>query len=209
MGEALRNPPVLLLAATNFLVTSGHYGIEAFLPTILQNWFHLERSEVAWAAMPSFLTILAAQLGVSWSSDRCKERWWHTAVPMFWGAGVLVLATLARGSLVLTVLAFALALGGIRSYVAPFYALPKLFLDGTAAAGAIGFINAIANLGGFVGPRAVGSLAKSTGSFAAGLIFLAAMAALAGTCVLTLRAYDRRRRTTPLERQGAVGPSSR
>jgi MFS transporter, ACS family, tartrate transporter len=192
IGAALRNPAILLLAAANFLITSGHYGIEAFLPTILQNWFHLERGAVAWAAMPSFATIILAQLAVSASSDRRRERWWHTVLPMFWGAMVLLLTTLASASLWLTVLLFALALGGIRSYVAPFYALPKLFLHGSAAAGGIGFINAIANLGGFVGPRAVGTIAKRTGSFVGGLLFLATMAALAGVCILTLRAYHRR-----------------
>jgi ACS family tartrate transporter-like MFS transporter len=114
---------------------------------------------------------------------------------MFWGASVLLTTVAARGSLSLTIVLFALALGGVRSYVAPFYALPKLFLDGTAAAGAIGFINAIANLGGFVGPRTLGKLAKSTGSFVSGMFYLTATSALAGVCILVLRAYHRRRRT--------------
>jgi len=192
----LRNPAVLLLALANFLVTSGHYGMEAFLPTILQSWFHLRLTDVAWAAFPPFVVILAAELGVSWSSDRRAERWWHTCLPMFWGATLLVLTPLARGSLPLTIIAFALALGGIRSYVAPFYALPKIFLPGASAAGAIGFITAIANLGGFVGPRVVGTIAKRTGSFVGGLVFLAAMAAAAGVCVLLLRAIHARGQTS-------------
>ncbi len=190
--EVLLNPAVLLLALANFLITSAHYGIEAFLPTILQSWFHLRLADVAWAALPSFAAILVAELGVSWSSDRRGERWWHTFVPMFWGAVVLMLTTAVRGSYVLTIVLFALAVGGVRSYVAPFYALPKLFLDGTAAAGAIGFINAIANLGGFVGPRTLGWLAKTTGSFVSGLVYLAATSALAGACVVALRAYHQR-----------------
>ena len=166
--------------------------MEAFLPTILQSWFHLKLSNVAWAAFPPFVVILVAQLGVSWSSDRTGERWWHTALPMFWGATLLLLTPLASGSLALTIIAFSLALGGIRSYVTVFYALPKLFLQGTAAAGAIGFINAVANLGGFAGPRVVGTIAKRTGSFVGGLAFLAAMAALAGVCIVVLRLYHRR-----------------
>jgi ACS family tartrate transporter-like MFS transporter len=195
--EALRNPAILLLALANFLITSAHYGIEAFLPTILQSWFKLRLTDVAWAALPSFAAILIAELGVSWSSDRRGERWWHTFVPMFWGAVVLMLTTAVRGSYVLTIVLFALAVGGVRSYIAPFYALPKLFLDGTAAAGAIGFINAIANLGGFVGPRTLGKLAKSSGSFVSGMVYLAATSALAGACILVLRSYHRRRSRGP------------
>jgi ACS family tartrate transporter-like MFS transporter len=190
----LLNPAVLLLALANFLITSAHYGIEAFLPTILQSWFHLRLGDVAWAAFPSFAAILVAELAVSWSSDRRGERWFHTFVPMFWGSAVLLLTMLGRANFALTIVLFALALGGVRSYVAPFYALPKLFLEGTAAAGAIGFINAIANLGGFVGPRTLGKLAKSSGSFVSGLVYLTVTSALAGVCILVLRAYHGRRR---------------
>ena len=192
--QAVSNPAVLLLALSNFLITSAHYGIEAFQPTILQRWFNLDVNRVSWAALPSFVAILVGLLVVSWSSDRRGERWFHTFVPMFWGAAVLVLTMLARANYALTIVLFALAVFGVRAYVAPFYALPKLFLDGPAAAGAIGFINAVANLGGFVGPRTLGLLSKATGgSFQTGFIYLAVTTALAGVCILVLRAYHERR----------------
>jgi len=89
---------------------------------------------------------------------------------------------------------FALAVLGVRSYITPFYALPKLFLEGPAAAGAIGFINAIANLGGLAGPWTLGKLSTKTGSYATGFVYLAATTAAGGVCILLLRAYDRRRR---------------
>ncbi|HVU50361.1 MAG TPA: MFS transporter [Polyangia bacterium] len=194
IGEALRNPAVLLLALTNFLVTSAHYGIEAFQPTILKSWFNLSLASVSWAAMPVFFAILVGLLGVSWSSDRRGERWLHTVVPMFWGAAVLILTMLARADYALTIVLFALAVMGVRSYLTPFYALPKLFLEGPAAAGAIGFINAVANLGGFVGPKTLGALSKASGgSYVTGFLYLAATTALAGVCILVLRAYYGRR----------------
>jgi ACS family tartrate transporter-like MFS transporter len=193
VGQALRNPAVILLALTNFLVTSAHYGIEAFQPTILAKWFDLSLSSISWAAMPSFIAILVGQLAVGWSSDRRGERWFHTCVPLFWGAGVLILTMLFRASYALTIVLFALAVLGVRSYLTPFYTLPKLFLAGPAAAGAIGFINAVANLGGLVGPSTLGKLSKSTGSYAAGFVYLAVTTALAGVCILVLRAYHRRR----------------
>jgi MFS transporter, ACS family, tartrate transporter len=192
-AQALRTPAVLLLALSNFLVTSAHYGIEAFLPTIVKSWFNLGLSDVAWATLPSFVAILVGMLTVSWSSDRHGERWFHTFVPMFWGSAMLILTMLARANFALTIVLFAVAVFGVRSYVAPFYALPKLFLDGSAAAGAVGFINAVANLGGFVGPKMLGKLAKVTGSFESGFIYLSATSALAGLCIVALRAYHVRR----------------
>jgi ACS family tartrate transporter-like MFS transporter len=195
IGQALRNPAVLLLALTNFLVTSAHYGIEAFQPTILKSWFNLSLASVSWSAMPVFIAILVGLLGVSWSSDRRGERWFHTVVPMFWGAGVLILTMLARANYALTIVLFALAVMGVRSYLTPFYALPKLFLEGAGAAGAIGFINAVANLGGFVGPKTLGALSKASGgSYVTGFVYLAVTTALAGVCILVLRAYYLRRR---------------
>lgn len=194
VGQALRNPAVLLLALTNFLVTSAHYGIEAFQPTILAKWFNLSLTSISWAAMPSFVAILVGQLTVGWSSDRRGERWFHTCVPLFWGACVLILTMLFRANYALTIVLFALAVLGVRSYLTPFYTLPKLFLAGPAAAGAIGFINAVANLGGLVGPSTLGKLSKSTGSYAAGFVYLAVTTALAGVCILVLRAYYRRLR---------------
>ncbi|HML13451.1 MAG TPA: MFS transporter, partial [Xanthobacteraceae bacterium] len=53
---------------------------------------------------------------------------------------------------------------------------PSTFLSGTAAAGGIALINSIGNLGGFVGPYAVGWIKDATGSYEAGLYFLAACA---------------------------------
>jgi ACS family tartrate transporter-like MFS transporter len=190
----LSNPAILLLALANFFVTSAHYGIEAFQNTILKNWFNLTINDVAWAAFPSFGAILIGLVAVSWSSDRRGERWFHTCVPLFWGSGVLVLTLLARANFVLTVVLFAFAVLGVRSYLAPFYALPRLFLAGPAAAGAIGFINAIANLGGFAGPKVFGKLATVThGSYVPGFVYLVSTTAAAGVCVLAARALYRRR----------------
>jgi ACS family tartrate transporter-like MFS transporter len=63
---------------------------------------------------------------------------------------------------------------GIYGSRAAFWPMPSIFLTGTAAAGAIALINATGNLGGYFGPFIVGWIKDSTGSFEAGLYFLAA-----------------------------------
>jgi ACS family tartrate transporter-like MFS transporter len=57
--------------------------------------------------------------------------------------------------------------------------LPSTFLTGKAAAAGIALINSIGNLGGFVGPYAIGWIKESTNSYEAGLYFLAALTILA------------------------------
>ena len=61
-----------------------------------------------------------------------------------------------------------------RSMVGVFWALPPMFLGGTAAAAGLGLINATGNLGGFFGPTVMGWLRESTGGYAGGLLVLAA-----------------------------------
>jgi ACS family tartrate transporter-like MFS transporter len=55
----------------------------------------------------------------------------------------------------------------------PFWAMPPMFLTGTAAAAAIAWINSLGNLGGFFGPWYVGVMKDVTGSFSGGLYGLA------------------------------------
>ncbi len=69
----------------------------------------------------------------------------------------------------------------------PFWSMPPMFLTGTAAAGAIAWINSIGNLGGFFGPWYVGAMRDLTGSFAGGLYGLALFGLIAAiVCALFL-----------------------
>ena len=187
-----RDPRVWLLAGANFSIVCGHYGVEMFLPSILERWYGLSLGQITWLVMLPFVAMLLGQFFTSVSSDRTGERWWHTATPMYVGAVALFATPFTQGSLPLTLLGFALGLAGIRSYLAPFFTLPRLFLGGSAAAGSIGLINAIGNLGGFVGPIAVGHVEVATGSFRGGLWFLAATAATAATFIVVARQTHRR-----------------
>ena len=56
----------------------------------------------------------------------------------------------------------------------------------SAAAGSIGFINSVGNLGGFIGPWILGRLDRLTGSYTQGLGILAGSLAAAATIILAL-----------------------
>ena len=56
-------------------------------------------------------------------------------------------------------------------------------LSGAAAAGGIALINSIGNVGGYLGPYAIGALKEQTGGYAAGMVMLAAAVAGAGLLV--------------------------
>ena len=67
-----------------------------------------------------------------------------------------------------------------------FWPLPSAYLLGASAAGGIGFINGLGNLGGFAGPYAVGLIRDATGGFTAGLLAVAFFPLLSAILVLIL-----------------------
>jgi MFS transporter, ACS family, tartrate transporter len=67
------------------------------------------------------------------------------------------------------------------------WSYPTTFLSGAAAAGAVGLINSIGNLGGFVGPFITGWMKERSGSFAGAMLYLAVSLMLAGVFILTLK----------------------
>ena len=56
-----------------------------------------------------------------------------------------------------------LAFAGLKSTIAPFWAMGTTFLSGAAAAGGIALINSVGNLGGYFGPHLVGIIKDNTG----------------------------------------------
>jgi ACS family tartrate transporter-like MFS transporter len=170
--EALSHPKVLLLALAYFGAVTASYGIEFFMPSIIKDWYHLDLNTLTWFIILPPAVALAAQLGVGWSSDHHRERRFHAVVPILLGAGALALLPATQGNFPLTLICFMVAFGGFKGYMPAFWALPSLFLTEAAAAGSIGLINSVGNIGGFVGPTVMGFVKTSTGSYSASLYFL-------------------------------------
>ncbi|WP_407068132.1 MFS transporter [Methylobacterium crusticola] len=136
----------------------------------------------------------ATVLMILWGrrSDRSGERTWHTALPLTLAAFGLAYLSLS-GSLATTIAAVTCALVGAYAFKGPFWALSAGWLSaGTLAAGLAG-INAIANLiGGGLMVNVVGLVKEATGSFALGMLPVAALDAAAALSVLMIsRAHAR------------------
>ena len=97
----------------------------------------------------------------------------------------LWLSQYAGSSTTSSIVAMTLATTGIVTALPIFWALPASRLSGRAAAGGLALINSIGNLGGFVGPYAMGVLSQVTGSTASAMGWLSCSLFLAA--ILTLR----------------------
>src|SRR5262249_51330897 len=132
----------------------------------------------------AYLTSLVAMLLGGWSSDRTDERRWHTVVPMWAGALGIVGAAAFQAHTALLVPCLCLAIAGITTFVTGLWSLITSRVSGRGGAVAVGLINSTGNLGGFAGPYALGALKDTTGQYTIGLLYLVAVAALAGVLVL-------------------------
>ena len=122
-------------------------------------------------------------------SDRLIERKGHMAVALATAAIGFSVAALVEAPVVKMTF---LCIGsmGVFGAFPVFWTLPTAFLTGPAAAAGIAIINALGNLAGFLGPFAMGWLKDYTGSFATGLLTIAACAAV-GLIVVILLPHDR------------------
>ena len=116
-------------------------------------------SSVGFLVMIPYLMALLAMILVSRSSDRKLERRYHAAIPLtIGGIALMLLGTAASPSSSIPLLSFAAM--GIYSFMGPFWTMPGEFLTGYSAASGIALITSIANLGGFVGPYAIGAISE-------------------------------------------------
>lgn len=185
-GEALHHPKVLMLAAAYFFIVTGNYGVESFLPTILKDWYDLSKDQLRMLLLLPALGSLIGQRFIGWNSDRTNERRLHAAVPIFIGAAALACTLLGQHPLPIMIVLFAVAATGLKAYLPAFWTLPSLFLTEAAAAGSIGLINSVGNLGGFVGPKVLGWVQTKTGSFTPGILFLCVSMTISATIIVSL-----------------------
>ena len=197
LREALTHPRVLALALVYFGIVVGLYGLSLWLPQIVKNFGASIMQTGILTAVPGLVGAVAM---VVWSrhSDATGERTWHMALPAIVGAAAFALSAWA-GSPTASFLFLVIAAGCVYAALPCFWPLPTAMLTGAAAAGGIALINALGNLGGFVGPSLIGWMKDATGSFTAGLYGLAGFMLLSGVITLIL-GHDAR-----LERAPAPG----
>src|SRR5262249_52606817 len=135
----------------------------------------------------------AGMIVCGYITDRMRERRWNLFFTCLAAAVGLLIAAMLSSSL-WALAGLSLATIGFYGMKTSFWPLPSTFMSGTAAAAAIAAINSLGNFGGLIGPVAVGWLKDNTGTFEAGLYFLAACGLLSAlTTLITVH----ERRTVP------------
>ncbi|MBB5423163.1 MFS transporter [Paraburkholderia sp. CNPSo 3155] len=173
--KAMTNPKVLYLSFIYFVYQCGSLGVGYWMPQIIKGFSRtLSHTQVGLIAMIPYIVATIAMVMWSRSSDLHNERRLHSAIPL----GVAALALLGAGlstNPYVSISLISVSLAGLYAFKSPFWALPTLFLTRSTAAVAIAVINSVGNLGGFVGPFAIGYLKGAGKSATPGLLFLSAL----------------------------------
>ncbi len=190
LAQALRNWRVLTLAAINFCAIIGSLGVGLWLPQMIKQ-LGLASSVVGIVAAIPYVCGAVAMVVWGRVSDRGGDRTIYPALSLALGAVGLTASTLTPTP-GLTIVALCVAVMGINSYTATFWAVPSGFLTGRAAAGGIAMIVSIGNLGGFAGPYLIGVMRELSGGFTAPLLAVGGILLLGALMMLALGRQIRR-----------------
>jgi MFS family permease len=195
LGEALTNPRVLGLSLVYFVFNCGGSGLVYWLPQIVKGMatdIGLDNvAGISINALTGYLVAVPyafATVAMIWwarHSDVTHERVWHMVCPAI-VSGLSLIGAAYLGNPVLAAVALTIGVMGQAAALPIFWTLPTGFLTGSAAAGGIALINSIGNLGGFVGPYAIGWIKDATGEITLGLVVLAAGPIMAGEATLLM-----------------------
>jgi ACS family tartrate transporter-like MFS transporter len=192
---SLLDARVLLLCAVYFAIVVGLYGITYWLPQIV-HVAGFSNQQTGFVIVIPYAIAAVAMVVWGRHSDISGERIWHVALAALVSALAFALSA-ATQLPSLTVVALSVAAIGICATLAPFWAMPPLFLGGTGAAAGIALINAVGNLGGALGPYLVGWALQETGSYAGGMAMLSCSMVVGAVLVLAMGRFRRLAFATP------------
>ncbi|HEY8318917.1 MAG TPA: MFS transporter [Amnibacterium sp.] len=207
LKHVVTNSVVLRLTLVYFLVQIGFYGVNIWLPKVVGTITGGVPTVVGWVtAIPYVLAIVALWFNAK-AADRSGRYSTHVLLSLATSAVALVISVgTGNAAPVLAIVFISIAVAGSLAYDGPFWAAGSQAMPVAVAGVAMGFINAIGNLGGFVGPYVAGFMQDASGgSFFTASIFLAISLLAAGGVMLTLRRKGDRPHVREAEREALTG----
>ncbi|QBQ99016.1 MFS transporter [Paraburkholderia pallida] len=174
VASVFSNGRVWLMALIYFCCMMGLYGISFYLPTLIKASGVKSALDVGLLTAIPYACAVFSMLFVAKSADRRGERRWHFAIASLAAALGLYLSTVFGHNVPLAMLALSVGAAGMLATMPVFWAWPSAILAGGSAAAAIGMINSIGNLAGFVSPTIIGWMKDVTHSTNAGMYCVAA-----------------------------------
>jgi len=176
LTQALMSGRVWVLSLGYLFSLMGLYALGFWMPQTVKE-FNISNTFVG------LVVAIPNAIGAVWMyfwcahSDATQERRWHFIITSALMSAGFAIAALS-GSLFISMVGLTLGVMGSLAAVPIFTTFPASLLTGTAFAGGIALINAIGNLGGFIGPLVIGWAKQVSGNDSGGRLILAGLCAL-------------------------------
>jgi MFS family permease len=164
-----KDPRVYHMAGAYFCLICGIYTVNFWLPSILKANGVRDTMQIGLFTTIPYIASVFGMAIAGRSSDKLRERRWHSALPALVSGICLAIATAYSGILSVSLVFMTIATLAMYGAYTVFWAIPSQHLKGDGAAGGIALINTIGLIGGFVSPTMIGWAAGLTGSLNAGL----------------------------------------
>lgn len=182
--EAFASLKVWTLGIIDVCLMLAIYCLSFWLPTLIQESGVTSNSQIGVLTGITSILAIGALIINGRSSDRMRERRWHTALPTFLAAISVGLSPFFSANPLVTVILFSFANIGLMAALPSFWCMPGTFLRGRAAAAGIAIIASMSTLGGIGATVIIGALRDLTQSSQSGMWFVAGCLFIAGFMVL-------------------------
>jgi ACS family tartrate transporter-like MFS transporter len=165
----------------------GFYALLIFTPQIIAGFKSTSGDKLTVlqvGLLTSIPSLVATLVSFFWArnSDRTGERVWHASAGTLIAVGGIALC-LSTKAVVTLLVGLTLLQTGLLCALLPLWQLPTRGLSSSTAAVVIAAVNSAGVLGSFISPMTIGWLKERTGSYDAGLMFLAAAVFSAGAII--------------------------
>lgn len=174
----LKDRRVWVMVALCLCQAVGIYGVSFWLPSLINGLGYDDPLTIGIISAVPFLAGAIALNVLARSSDKRLERRWHLIAAFGASAIGLSASVVLHQNPVAAIAALTLGAAGVYAASTMMWMLPSIFLGGVGMAAAIGLINSIGGLGGFISPYVMGLIKDATHDTAAGVFFIAAVAVI-------------------------------
>jgi MFS family permease len=199
--QAFLLPAVFVMVPVYFLQNCANYGLMTFLGEGLKGK-GMQPQGLQYGLLFAIPYALAAVLMImnAHHSDKTHERRGHVALAYGVSGAALIASVLIREkSFWASYVCLCFAVPGPFCGLAPFWAIPAETMSRRVLGAVMGLVNAIGNLGGYLGPFIVGALKKTTGGVAIPFSVLGgALLVAAALCFLLPRTKLRVTQSAPV-----------
>jgi ACS family phthalate transporter-like MFS transporter len=180
---ALRDPRVYVIAAGWATVPICGTILNYWTPTIIKQAGVSNLLQIVFMSAMPYIVGAIAMLLIARSSDLHLERRWHFVSVTTAGAAGAVLLTLVAQHWPAAIACLSLVSVSYFAAAAIIWTIPPTYLKGTAAAGGIGVISSLGQVGAFFAPIVLGWVKSVSGSFSAGILLVALFTFVGGVAV--------------------------